>query len=209
MRKLPELDKIEELYSGNIKSKGMTSKSVGWGSEECQNLRFQKLTSVIGDRTIPVRINDYGCGYGAHLQFLESIGIRVKEYNGYDLSEPMLESARQNLLSFKGALGLHQTPDISTTADYSFVSGTFNVCFETDDDAWKRFIITKLDELNHYSSKGFSFNLLSTFVDWQEDHLYYGDPTFWFEHCKKKYSRYVSLLHDYQLFEWTIIVKKD
>ena len=57
------------------------------------------------------------------------------------------------------------------------------------------------------SKKGFGFNLLSTYVDWKEDHLYYGDPLFFFDFCKRHVSRYVSLLHDYPLYEWTILVR--
>ena len=38
--------------------------------------------------------------------------------------------------------------------------------------------------------------------------LFYGDPTFFFDHCKRKYSRNVALLHDYDLYEFTIIVRR-
>ena len=55
--------------------------------------------------------------------------------------------------------------------------------------------------------KALAFNLLSTYVDWQEPHLFYGDPLFWFDHCKRNYSRQVALLHDYPLYEWTIVVR--
>ena len=56
---------------------------------------------------------------------------------------------------------------------------------------------------------GFSFNLLTSYVDWEEDHLYYGDPGVFFEYCKRKHSRFVTLLHDYPLYEWTIAVRKE
>lgn len=203
-----ELDKIKDLYSGNLKTKGLTSAAVGWNTPESQNLRFEKLTSVIGERSEQVTINDYGCGYGAHLQYLEKCGIRVSEYNGYDLSEPMLDAARKNLSSFQGSLALHNSSEISTLADYSFVSGTFNVRFKCDDTSWKAFIHSKLEELNRFSRNGFAFNLLTTYVDWQEPHLFYGDPCYWFDLCKRSYSPSVALLHDYPLYEWSIVVKK-
>jgi hypothetical protein len=37
--------------------------------------------------------------------------------------------------------------------------------------------------------------------------LYYGDPREYFDLCKRKYSRHVALLHDYGLYEFTIIVR--
>jgi hypothetical protein len=44
-------------------------------------------------------------------------------------------------------------------------------------------------------------------VDWKQDDLYYGDPLFFFDHCKRTFSRTVTLLHDYPLYEWTIHVR--
>ena len=88
------------------------------------------------------------------------------------------------------------------------MSGTFNVRFEANDEVWQAFIKKKLDEIDQFSRRGFAFNLLSTYVDWKENHLFYGDPSYWFNLCKQKYSKKVSLLHDYPLYEWTIVVKK-
>jgi hypothetical protein len=39
-------------------------------------------------------------------------------------------------------------------------------------------------------------------------HLYYTDPTWAFDLCKRRYSRHVALLHDYGLYEFTILVRK-
>ena len=128
MMNITTLKKIEDLYTDNLKEKGLTSKAVGWNSEESQVLRFEKLTSVIVDRSRPVTINDYGCGYGAHLEYLvKHCGITVAEYNGYDLSEEMLKVARTNLAWFDGRLNLIKSSELSTLSDYTFVSGTFNV----------------------------------------------------------------------------------
>jgi hypothetical protein len=37
--------------------------------------------------------------------------------------------------------------------------------------------------------------------------LYYGDPSWFFDHCKRRFSRNVALLHDYELYDWTMAVK--
>jgi hypothetical protein len=39
--------------------------------------------------------------------------------------------------------------------------------------------------------------------------LFYGDPLFFFDFCKRNFSRNVALLHDYGLYDFTIIVRKD
>lgn len=203
------LNKIKDLYSANLRENGVKSTAVGWGSPESQALRFDKLNSVIEIRPGPLSVNDYGCGYGAHLAYLVGVcGIDVSDYIGYDVSKDMIDVARSELSWYPGNLSLLCSHDISTIADYTFVSGTFNVRFEADENAWKIFIENKLDEINRHSRLGFAFNLLSTYVDWKEGHLFYGDPCYWFDLCKKKYSKKVTLIHDYPLYEWTIVVKK-
>jgi len=39
--------------------------------------------------------------------------------------------------------------------------------------------------------------------------LYYGEPAFYFDVCKRRYARNVALLHDYGLWEWTILARKE
>ena len=59
-----------------------------------------------------------------------------------------------------------------------------------------------------YSKKGIAFNFLTKYVDWEEDNLYYANPSYYFEFCKNKLSKKVSLVHDYDLYEFTIHVLK-
>ena len=63
--------------------------------------------------------------------------------------------------------------------------------------------------MNEKSLKGFAFNCLTSYVDYKEDHLYYGNPLFFFDFCKKNFSKYVTLIHDYKLYEWTMLVVKE
>jgi hypothetical protein len=39
--------------------------------------------------------------------------------------------------------------------------------------------------------------------------LFYADPCVYFDLCKRRYSRQVALLHDYGLYEFTLIVRKE
>lgn len=202
------LDKISNLYSDNLTEHGDQSKAVGWPTADSQELRFEKLTQVITDTDASFSLNDYGCGYGAHLEYLLQKQYSVAGYNGYDLSEEMLSKSKERLKDFDGDLKLINSSTISTPADFTFVSGTFNVRFESSYQEWKKFIEETLTMINDSSNLGFSFNLLSKYVDWKEPHLFYGDPCYWFDYCKKNFSKQVSLLHDYPLYEWTILVRK-
>ena len=202
------LDKISNLYSGNLSRHGGDSKAVGWATADSHELRFEKLTQLIPDMDSSFSVNDYGCGYGAHLEYLIQKQYSVSTYNGYDLSEEMLIQSGDRLKGFEGDLNLINSSKISLPADFTFVSGTFNVRFESSDKEWRNFIEDTLAMISEFSNLGFSFNLLSKYVDWEEPHLFYGDPCYWFDYCKKNFSRQVSLLHDYPLYEWTILVRK-
>ena len=62
------LSRIRDLYSNNLGRDGPVSTAVGWNTPESQQLRFDKLTEVVIDDGRPFSVNDYGCGYGAHLE---------------------------------------------------------------------------------------------------------------------------------------------
>ena len=96
-------------------------------------------------------------------------------------------------------------------ADYGIASGIFNVRQNRAADEWATYIKTTLDILDATSRFGFSFNCLTSYsdLDKMRDTLYYADPLDLFHHCKQHYSRHVSLLHDYGLYEFTIIVRKN
>ncbi|WDZ96597.1 class I SAM-dependent methyltransferase [Herbaspirillum sp. WKF16] len=204
-----QLKKIEELYTSNLQRLGTSSQSVGWNSEDSQKMRFIKLAQVVQDPDQPFSVNDYGCGYGAMANFFEDeLGLQIAGYNGYDISKEMLSSASAALSPRQKNLQLIESPDITTEADYSFVSGTFNVRFDAERAAWTSYVEQKIAQMDRFSRRGFAFNMLTSYVDWEEPHLYYGNPCDWFDFCKKNFSKRVSLIHDYPLWEWTIVVRK-
>ena len=94
-------------------------------------------------------------------------------------------------------------------ADYSLASGVFNVKLDSDVGEWQEYVFATIDRLAELSTRGFSFNLLTSYSDpeRQRPGLYYADPCLVFDHCLKRYSDEVALLHDYGLYEFTILVK--
>jgi SAM-dependent methyltransferase len=201
------LKAVEELYTDNLEKFGTTSKAVGWNTIECQHLRFEKLVQFICKEQ-KITINDLGCGYGAFFQFLTEKGFLVDKFYGYDISVPMLKTAKE-IIGNDSRVELINSPLLTNKADYSCVSGIFNVKCDADELSWLNFILQTLDNLDAYSEKGFSFNLLTKYVDFRRDDLYYANPGYFFDLCKTKYSKKVNLVHDYNLWEWTITVDKN
>jgi hypothetical protein len=96
------------------------------------------------------------------------------------------------------------------TADYGVASGIFNVRLGRSDEQWMAYLEATLDVLDRTSRHGFAFNCLTSYsdADKMRDYLFYADPCRLFDLCKRRYSRNVALLHDYGLYEFTILVRK-
>lgn len=124
---------------------------------------------------------------------------------GYDISEEMLHIAKEYT---NNEVSLICSDRITQEADYSITSGIFNAKFSYDDKIWLEYILEILHNMNEMSRKGFSFNMLTNFVDYKNPNLYYADPNYFFDYVRKNFSKNLILLHDYDLWEWTILVRK-
>jgi len=197
----------EKYYTNKVETHGATAKGVDWNSTESQNLRFEQLIKA-WDTSIHFSVNDYGCGYGALVDYMVTKGHKF-QYRGFDLSGKMIEKAKETHDNSNQVMFFN---DISylTVADYSIASGIFNVKLETSNEEWQQYIISTLHKINGLSSKGFSFNALTKYSDKEcmRNDLHYADPLMLFDYCKRNFSKYVSLLHDYPLYEFSILVRK-
>lgn len=201
-----QLDEVKNYYSEKIVAHGASPKGVDWNGEDSQVLRFQQLTRII-DLEKPFTVNDFGCGYGALFDFIKSYGVEFK-YFGNDISPEMIQEARKRITCVNASLAVAERP--RRQADYTVASGVFNVALNITNHVWKSYILNQLQILDESSSKGFAFNCLTSYSDEdrKRDYLYYADPCEMFDFCKKHFSRNVALLHDYDLYEFTILVRK-
>ncbi len=202
------LDDVQQYYTEKIQAHGATARGVDWNSRESQQLRFIQLLKVC-DSGAPFNINDYGCGYGALADYLRDEGYTF-DYRGFDISAPMITKARELHITMSQVAFVREESDLST-ADYTVASGIFNVKLKTSGAEWTAYMLRTLEKIDALSRKGFAFNVLTKYSDreFMRDDLYYADPIFLFEHCSRKFSRFVSLIHDYPLYEFTILVRKE
>lgn len=196
---------IDNYYTSKIKTHGATPKGVDWNGEKSQFIRFEQLSKVINQDRFS--INDVGCGYGKYSEYL-SQSYSDFIYSGYDLSNEMVKNAKKLYpnLNFETIIQLKEI----RKADYCIASGIFSVKMQHNKDEWLSYIISTLEEMSEKSIKGFSFNMLTKYSDkeYMRDDLYYADPLFIFDYCKRNFSNQVALLHDYGLYEFTILVRK-
>ena len=201
------LETVARYYSEKLARFGPTAQGVDWNSADSQRLRFAQLLALdasADDRSV----TDYGCGYGALVDYLVESGRRWR-YTGFDVSEEMI---RQACSLHAGRTGVDFTTAAVelAPADYTVASGIFNVKLDHPRDVWQEYVLQVIADLDRLSHAAFAFNMLSTYSDPERRRtdLYYGDPGYFFDYCKRRFSPHVALLHDYPLYEFTIIVRK-
>lgn len=201
------LARVNGYYTERILAHGSTPLGVDWNSQSSQELRFEQLLKLVCDQG-GFRIIDYGCGYGALARHLLSKDCEFA-YVGYDLSLEMLSAARSLNADLPQCRFVQDDASLSI-ADYTVASGIFNVKLDVPSAEWESYMTATLDRLHDLSESGFAFNVLTSYSDEERrrSDLYYADPCSLFDYCKRRYSPNVALLHDYGLYEFTVLVRK-
>lgn len=203
---------VRKYYEDRLRRFGATPAGVDWNSAESQELRFRQLLRLFEEEAAAgqaISLNDLGCGYGALADYLEEQKIAVR-YCGYDIAPAMVAAA---LARAGGNANRRFTTrrDELEVADYTVASGVFNVRLEIEEARWRRHVHRGLADLAHFSRRGFAFNCLTSYSETERRsaRLYYADPRGFFHLLKRRYSSRVALLHDYGLYEFTMLVRAD
>jgi hypothetical protein len=201
--------KLSEYFTEKLDKFGATPKGVDYNGPESQEHRFEQLAKVI-DSSQPFTLIDYGSGYGAMFDFLHRKGWRF-EYYGIDLIEKMVLAGREAHKNFPNARFTSNERDVPTV-DYLLAGAIFNIKLNESYENWQNFTCETLKRMDAHCTKGFAFNMLTKYSDAdrmaERPDLFYGDPLFFFDYCKRNFSRNVALLHDYGLYDFTILVRK-
>jgi SAM-dependent methyltransferase len=198
---------VADYYTAKVAEHGATPAGVDWNGEHGQRVRFDQLLAVVADE--PFSINDYGCGYGA---LLEPLRERYPDfdYRGFDVSEAMVAQARERYGAEPRAR-FFSDPAALVPADYTVASGIFNVRLDAGEEQWRAYVLQTIDAMARVSRRGIAFNALTAHSDANRmrDYLHYADPAALLDHCLRTHSRDVALRHDYELYEFTLIVRLD
>ena len=202
---------VGRYYTDRVRQFGATPRGVDWSSAESQAMRFDRLLELLPPAQVadpPVSLIDYGCGYGALADYLAARGVALR-YLGFDVSVDMIAAAE----SRHGSTSARSyTADAGTLrpADFVMASGIFNVKLDHPADVWRAYVWDTIATLSRLSTRGFAFNMLSmcSDADKRRDDLFYMDPGEALNGCLQLFPRRVTLLHDYPLYEFTILVRK-
>jgi SAM-dependent methyltransferase len=203
------LDAVRAYYGDKVRQHGATAAGVDWRDAASQHLRFDRLLTLLerpGDSVL-----DVGCGWGALLPVLRARGFSGA-YHGVDASADMIARARQEHRDADARFTCTPLAALDEThaADWVLASGIFNVKLDASRDAWESGVLRSLDSMHALARRGYAFNCLTAYSDTDRmaDRLYYADPLFHFDRCKREHAPHVTLLHDYGLYEFTLLVRR-
>ncbi|MBL6957816.1 MAG: class I SAM-dependent methyltransferase [Rhodospirillales bacterium] len=200
---------VAEAYDQRLAKYGTQSQGVFWKSEEGQFQRFEILLGVVQPKDLggPLSVNDFGCGYGAFFEFLRNHSAMIGgSYTGYDISAAMVRTAKRRTKDRRA--DFIRSPVATRPADYSFVSGTFNLKLGCGERDWNAYVKASLENLWTKSRKGLAFNMLKADGKGRQGGLYYANANDFFDFCSRTLSANVELKEDYPLSEWTLWIRR-
>ncbi|MGV7224163.1 MAG: class I SAM-dependent methyltransferase [Nitrospinales bacterium] len=200
------LDPVKNFFTAKFQQIGARPEGVDYNSETAQITRFEQFERLFGAKR-RFSLNDYGCGYGAMAVYLKQKDYTF-QYHGYDISAKMVDYANQSISNNEN-WKFTSNADELCSADFTIACGVFNLKFDADPLTWIDYILDSLLSIARISKLGFGFNMLTKYsdADKMRPDLYYGDPLYFFDYCKRQFSRNVALLHDYELYDFTILVR--
>lgn len=190
--------KAADLYNTRFDQYGRDIKTVGWGSEPSQRLRFEVLFRGLDPKG--KTILDIGCGLGDLIPYLESLTNGDFHYIGIDIAGKLIDDARATY----GQAGkeFHTGDIFSVTVppvDIAVLSGALSLKV----DGIELYAYETMKRMFDLSRTASCLNFLTKYVDYELEKNQHYQPELVFSKAKHISNR-VNLFHDYPLHEFTV-----
>ena len=198
-------DNLAKHYQNLLKLHGDSFLAAQYSSSETQDNRLRILTQIASLHSR--RVLDFGCGTGRLGELLREIAPSC-DYNGVDIVQDFHDICNLKFPAGKFDFLKNFQGEIF---DYIFISGVFNNKL-ADNRQFYRETIKSLFEITRH---GLAFNMMSTYVDFQDENLFYESPEAVFSFIKNNISPFVTIRHDYLIkrdsipFDFTVYVYKE
>jgi SAM-dependent methyltransferase len=220
MHSLDQISKnVVSRYSDRYKQLGYNIRTLGWGTVDQQNYRFEKTLSL-GIDFSEKTILDIGCGFGDYASFLSQNIVHHKSYYGIDINPDLIGEAKTrfdsqpfvNKIRFSVLDILTSQPPRQFLGDIGVMLGLLNLNLAGQMDNYeytKRMIGNALPLVR----EALIVDFLSSHRDEsypKEDFVFYHDPST-ILNMVLNFSSNFSLHHDYLPIpqkEFMIVIRK-
>lgn len=184
-------------YSKRFQKLGRNVHTLGWGSEEQQNYRFEQVLRVVSLEEKDVL--DIGCGFGDFLSYCIDAGCVPLHYTGWDINQDLIAEAKQEYPgSTFSVLNLAERKELKSVSAVGVMLGVLNFNFKDDYDnlSFSKMMIKK-------AFSAVSETLIVDFLSLyripnypKEDFVFYHDPSEMLAFALELTPN-VRLFHDY------------
>jgi len=184
------MNNIFNFYK-NISNRDNNIKTLGWGSEESQKIRFDQFLNLIDDTDT---ILDIGCGYG-------DLSIYCNNYTGIDIREDAISIAKTKYPTKKFITS--DIKGITEKYDWIFASGIF--CHKINDNY--QYIEENLNLIYDKCNIGIAVNFLSKYSQNKNDEMFYCDISIILKIIEKITKKFI-IKTNYLPNDFTIVLYK-
>ena len=192
-------DSIVKKYTKLVVKYGLSYRTLDWGSQQSQQLRFKILSEIA-----PLEgtsILDVGCGLCDFYQYLLNQGINV-DYHGIDITPNMVKKAQQRFPDADIELKNIVSSSDSQNYDYVVASGIFYLLPST------RHVEDIIKAMFSVARLGVAFNSLSDWGGDVEEGELVLTPEKTVSYCKNM-TKLISLRHEYMPHDFTMFLYKE
>lgn len=192
-----DLREVVARYRRRIARFGTAAASLNSGGEEKQRVRHLVHATALLDGT---NVLDIGCGLGAFYDFLRARG-KTCDYTGYDIVPEYIDSCREAHPEADFAVRNVLAEGIQGAYDSVVISQAFNNRYHHSDNV--QIVKNILTLAFQHARISVSMDMMSTYVDYRDEDLFYYSPEEIFRFAKTL-TRRVLLRHDYRPFEFCV-----
>lgn len=193
---------IVARYNKRIAEHGPTANALNVGKPDYYLRQHEAHLELIPASASSVI--DVGCGLGAFYEFLISKG-RKMSYLGIDIVPEFVRAAGESLLGAVFVCRDIFKDGLPAAADHIVMCQVFNNRFKSSDNA--TVIREAIRICFEATNMSVSIDMLSKYVNYEEQSLFYSDPEQMFAYAKTL-TPYVVLKHDYVPHHFTLALYK-
>jgi SAM-dependent methyltransferase len=197
-----DITTVASLYNSRFDLYGRDIKTVGWGNEVSQNLRFEVLFRGLNLKG--KTILDVGCGLGDLIPYLEQRTNGDFKYIGIDIAEKLVHNA---ILTYGGNNRDFYVGDIFSLKDINVDISILSGALSFKEPGIEDYACEVMKAMFDVSREAASLNFLTKYVDFELEKNQHYQPELIYSWAKKL-SKRINLLDDYPLYEFTIQILK-